>query len=313
MTAESIVLLFSGQGAQRVGMGRDLVERYPSAKALLEEAEEVLGWSIGEAMFEGPMEELTRTSRCQPALYLHGLMVWRLLQEEVEGLMPVAAAGLSLGEFTAYAAAGSLTFADGLRLVARRGELMEEACESEGGAMVAIIGGEEEAVRKLAGECDVDVANLNAPGQIVLSGMVAGIERAAEGAKMAGAKLAKMLPVAGAYHSRLMRPAQEKLAVELAEVDVRPPDFPVWSNFTATATGDPGEIRRTLEMQVTGTVRWAESMAQLAAQGHRLFLELGPDKALAGMMKRIAPEVEVLSIGSAGDMEVLKSRLAGEG
>jgi len=309
MTAENIVLLFSGQGAQKVGMGKDLVDRFHSAKALLEEAEEVLGWPVGKVMFEGPIEQLTRTSRCQPALYLHGLMLLRILQEEVEGLMPVAAAGLSLGEFTAYAAAGAFTFADGLRLVARRGELMEAACEAEGGAMVAVIGGEEQAIRELADACDVDVANLNAPGQIVLSGTVAGIDKAVGMAKEKGAKLAKKLPVAGAYHSRLMRSAQEALAVELAGTEVRPPVYPVWSNFTATATGDPGEIRRTLEKQVTGTVRWAESMAQLTNQGHRLFLELGPDKALAGMMKRVNADVEVISCGTVEDIEILRGRI----
>lgn len=299
---QEVVLLFSGQGAQKVGMGKDLVEGSATCRALLEEAEGVLGWPLGEVMFGGPIEELTRTARCQPALYVHGFMLYTLLRERVPGLPVVAAAGLSLGEFTAHAAAGTLSFAEGLRVVARRGEFMEEACNASKGAMTAVIGGDEAAIRKLAEACDVDVANLNAPGQIVLSGSEEGIDRATAGAKEAGAKLAKKLVVAGAYHSRLMKPAQGKLAAVLERVDFAQPSVPVWSNFTARPAETPEEIRDALTRQVTGSVRWAESMADIVGRGHGLFIELGPDKALAGMMKRIAREAEVRSAATLEEL-----------
>ncbi|QQL45510.1 ACP S-malonyltransferase [Sulfuriroseicoccus oceanibius] len=303
-TSNDVVVLFSGQGAQQVGMGKDLVAEFPVALELAERADEVLGWKLSEVMFEGPMDELTRTSRCQPALYLHGMMVLEILRDLVPDLNVKAAAGLSLGEFTAHAAAGTFSFEDGLKLVARRGLFMEQACEAEGGAMVALIGGDEEKIKQLAADCDVDVANLNAPGQIVLSGSVEGIDKAAASAKeAAGCKLAKKLPVAGAYHSRLMQSAQDKLAEELAGVELSTPEVPVWSNFLATTVSDAAEIRSALENQVTGSVRWAESMAKIVEGGDTTFLELGPDKALAGMMKRIAKGASVTSIGSAEDVE----------
>jgi [acyl-carrier-protein] S-malonyltransferase len=305
----SVALLFSGQGAQTVGMGRDLAAAGPAARGLLEQAEAALGWPLGAVMFDGPMEELTRTARCQPALFTHGLMLLACLRQRVPDLAVTAAAGLSLGEFTAHAAAGTFSFADGLRLVARRGEFMEEACNAVPGTMVVVVGGSEEAVRRLAADCDIDVANLNSPGQIVLSGSVAGCERALAGAKAAGAKLAKKLPVAGAYHSRLMQAAQAKLAAELAATPLAAPRVPVWSNFAARPVGDPDEIRGVLESQVTGSVRWADCVAGMVAAGHRLFVELGPDRALAGMAKRIAPEAEVLSAANLEEVEALAARL----
>lgn len=275
-------------------MGRDLVEHVPAAADLLQNAISTLGWNLDEVMFEGPMEKLTRTGCCQPALYVHGLMLWETLVGLNPALKVEAAAGLSLGEFTAHAAVGTYSFETGLRLVARRGEFMDEACDRTEGGMVAVIGGDEEAVRKLAAECDIDVANLNAPGQIVLSGAIEGVRKAAGLAKEHGARMAKELPVAGAYHSRLMATAQEKLAAELAGADIRMAETPVWANFTARPADSADQIRRNLETQVTGSVRWAESLKDMIAAGHRRFVELGPDRSLTGMMKRIDPEVEVL-------------------
>jgi [acyl-carrier-protein] S-malonyltransferase len=298
-----VVLLFSGQGAQKVGMGKDFHEASPAARELFAEADETLGFDLGRVMFEGPDDELTRTSRCQPALYLHGLVALRLLQERVPGLNPVAAAGLSLGEFTAHAAAGTFSLADGLKLVARRGAFMEEACEATDGAMAALIGGDEESVRELAAECDVDVANLNAPGQIVLSGATAGIDRAVEGAKAKGIRRAIKLNVAGAYHSRLMQPAQDKLAVELGTTAMTPPGIPVVCNYGASVMAEPAEIRTMLEKQVTGTVRWVESIQLLVGQGHTTFLELGPGKIVAGLVSKIAKDVTVLSIEDLPSLE----------
>ncbi len=284
-------------------MGNDLVAAYPAAASLFDEARALLDFDLTGVMASGPEAELTRTGYCQPALYLHGLAVLAVLRERVPGLVVAACAGLSLGEFTAHAAAGTFSFADGLRLVAARGRFMDEACAAAAGAMAAMIGGEEAAVRELAAECDVDVANLNAPGQIVLSGSEAGIARAVAGARARGIRLAKPLAVAGAYHSRLMRPAQEKLAAELAATSLRPPSVPVISNVTAGPVAEPSEIRRTLEAQVTGSVRWSESMQYLRRCGHDLFLELGPGGVLAGLMSRIDKSARVLSIEDTASLE----------
>jgi [acyl-carrier-protein] S-malonyltransferase len=308
--SKSVVLLFAGQGAQKVGMGKDLAEAYPSVRALFEKADAAItGYSLSQVMFEGPMEDLTKTSRCQPALYAHGLALLEVLKERVPNLNIVATAGLSLGEFTAHAAAGTFDFATGLNLVFQRGSFMEEACEQTRGAMAAMLGGEESAIRDLAAECDVDVANLNAPGQIVLSGSVEGIEAAAAKAKDKGIKRAIPLPVAGAYHSRLMKSAQEKLAAALANANIQEPAVPVVCNFEARVVKTPSEIRDTLTSQVTGSVRWVESMQALIAQGHELFIELGPDATLAGLMGKIDKAAKVISIKDVATLEAAVAEL----
>ncbi len=304
-----VVLLFSGQGAQKVGMGKDFHEASATARALFELADEVLGFPLSTTMFEGPEEELTRTSRCQPALYLHGLVALALLKERVGGLNPVAAAGLSLGEFTAHSAAGTFSFEDGLKLVARRGLFMEEACQATQGAMAALIGGEEEAVKALAAECAVDVANFNAPGQIVLSGTVEGIDAAVEKARDHGIRRAIKLNVAGAYHSRLMQSAQDQLAAELAGVSMQPPGIPVVCNFGASVVSDPAAIRSMLEKQVTGSVRWTESIRLLCEMGHRTFVELGPGKVLAGLVGKIDKDATVHSIEDLASLEAVTELL----
>jgi [acyl-carrier-protein] S-malonyltransferase len=300
--SKKVVLLFAGQGAQVVGMGADLAAQSESVRALFAEADALLGMNLSATMLEGPMEELTRTSRCQPALYTHGVAVLRLLLERVPHLEISAAAGLSLGEFTAHAAAGTYDFATGLKLVARRGAFMEEACLATQGSMLAMLGGEESAVAQLAQDCDVDMANFNTPGQIVLSGAKENIVKAAALAKERGLR-GKELPVAGAYHSRLMISAQEKLAVELAQTQLTMPKFPVIANLTAQVVTTPEEIRHTLENQVTGSVRWAQSMQALLDQGHDFFLELGPGGQLAGMLGRIAKGTKVLSIADMASLD----------
>jgi [acyl-carrier-protein] S-malonyltransferase len=304
-----VVLLFSGQGAQKVGMGKDFHEASATARALFQRADEVLGFPLSTTMFEGPEDELTRTSRCQPALYLHGLVALALLKERVGGLNPVAAAGLSLGEFTAHSAAGTFSFEDGLKLVARRGLFMEEACQATQGAMAALIGGEEEAVKALAAECAVDVANFNAPGQIVLSGTVEGIDAAVEKARDHGIRRAIKLNVAGAYHSRLMQPAQDQLAAELGGVAMQPPGIPVVCNFGASVVSDPAEIRAMLEKQVTGSVRWSESIRLLCEMGHRTFIELGPGKVLAGLVAKIDKDATVHSIEDLASLKAVTELL----
>lgn len=305
-----IVLLFSGQGAQKVGMGKEWAENSPTARKMAMAADQALGFSISDIMFEGPDEELTKTSRCQPALYLHGLMGLALIRERLPNLQPVAAAGLSLGEFTAHTAAGSFSFEDGLRLVARRGEFMEEACLATEGAMAALIGGDESQVRALAAAADVDIANLNAPGQIVLSGTAAGIDSAIAQAKDFGIRRAIKLNVAGAYHSRLMLTAQEKLATELAGVSIQSPALPVVCNFGASLVSDPLEIRSMLEKQVTGSVRWTESIQNLIARGHQNFLELGPGKVIAGLIGKIDKDVKVHSVEDLASLEAAVEALS---
>jgi [acyl-carrier-protein] S-malonyltransferase len=297
-----VVLLFSGQGAQRTGMCHDFAT-LPGGAELLQNADDILGFPLSEIMENGPSAELTRTSRCQPALYTHGLLAWKLLHDRLPQLEPVAAAGLSLGEFTAHAAAGTFSFEEGLRLVHARGTFMEEACDATSGSMAAMIGGEEDAVKALAAECDVDVANFNAPGQIVLSGTKDGIAAALAGAEAKGIRIYKELEVAGAYHSRLMRPAQEKLAARLHETTMVAPSLPVVCNVDATIVSDPAAIRSALERQVTGSVRWVESMQLLLNQGHRVFLELGPGRVIAGLMKRIDKSAVVHAIEDTASLE----------
>ena len=306
----NVVILFSGQGAQKVGMGKDLVDAYPAAKELFAKADEALGYSLSDIMFNGPDDQLTRTAYCQPALYLHGLACLEVLREKVPALNPVAAAGLSLGEFTAHAAAGTFDFATGLSLVSQRGAFMEEACDVTDGAMAAMIGGDEAAVEKLAADCNVDVANFNAIGQIVLSGNEEGIDQAVAGAKAAGIRMGKKLNVAGAYHSRLMQSAQDKLATVLADTDMTEPAIPVICNYGAREVSGADDIKSMLEQQVTGSVRWTASMQKLIAEGQTTFIELGPGKVLAGLMGRIDKAVKVISVEDAESLEAAVEALA---
>jgi [acyl-carrier-protein] S-malonyltransferase len=303
MSQKQVVLLFAGQGAQEVGMGRALAESSPVARQLIERADAEMDVPLSKVMFEGPAEELTKTSWCQPALYVHGLASWAALQERCPHLEPSAAAGLSLGEFTAYAAAGAFDFSTGLSLVAQRGRFMDEACAATEGAMAAMIGGDEADVRTLAEKVDVDVANLNCPGQIVLSGSIGGIDAAVAGAKDAGLRMGKKLEVAGAYHSRLMRSAQDKLAAVLEDVTMIDPAFPVIGNVEARAARDLAEAKSMLERQVTGSVRWTESMELLLDAGNETFIEFGPKPVLAGLMNRIRKGTTVITVGDPESLE----------
>ena len=304
------VILFPGQGAQKVGMGHDLYTNYPEVKSLMDAADAALGFPLTKVMFEGPDAELTRTCYCQPALYLHGLALWKVLSART-GITPVAAAGLSLGEFTAHAAAGTFSMEDGLKLVQKRGAYMEEACQAAPSTMAAFIGGSPEALQKLAAECDIDVANYNCPGQTVVSGSHEGVDKAIAGAKAAGFKLAKKLNVAGAYHSRYMKSAQQKLLPELTATPMSMPSCPVYCNYEARPVTSTEDIRAMLGAQVCGSVRWADSMQKLIDQGERLFIEMGPGKTLAGMMGRICKEARVISIEDAAGLEAAIAELKG--
>jgi len=307
---KKIALLFAGQGAQVVGMGKDLAEQFPTAADLFRRGDEILGRKLSDIAWNGPIEELTKTSNCQPALFVHGLACLSILRE-LGGNFPIGgAAGLSLGEMTAHAAAGTFEFENGLKLVQKRGEFMDEACATTIGGMAAMIGGLENDVRQLAADEDVDVANINALGQIVISGELAKVEAAVGVAKEYGIRRATMLKVAGAYHSRLMQSAYEKLGGTLLHVVVKPPRFPVISNVTGREVATPVEIRRTLQDQVTSTVRWVDCMERLAALGCDLFIELGPGSVLAGLLKRTRKDVDVVSVSDAESVRACSEKIS---
>ncbi len=306
---KKIALLFAGQGAQSVGMGRDLAEQFPTAADLFQEADNILGRKLSEIAWHGPIKELTRTSNCQPALFVHGLACLSILRELAGDFQIGGAAGLSLGEMTAHAAAGTFDFATGLKLVQRRGELMDDACAATNGTMAAMIGGAENDVRRLAADEDVDVANINAPGQIVISGERAKVEAAVGVAREYGIGRATLLNVAGAYHSRLMESVYEKLGAALQHVPVQPPRFPVISNVTGAEVTTPVEIRRTLQDQVTGTVRWLDCIERLAGLGCDFFVELGPGGVLAGLLRRARKGVEVMSVSDSASVQACAEKL----
>ncbi len=307
--AKKLALLFSGQGAQCVGMGRDLAAEFPEAADLFRRADEVLGRKLSDIAWEGPLEELTRTANCQPALYIHGLACLSVLREIVGNFEVTAAAGLSLGEWTAHAAAGTFSFEEGLRLVEQRGRFMEAACAATSGAMAALIGGDEAAVRALAQETDVDVANINSPGQIVISGERAKIEQAVAKAKDHGVRRATLLNVAGAYHSRLMESAHRQVGEALSGAELQAPAFPVISNVTGQPVASAAEIRATLQSQVTATVRWTDCMERMLEMGCDLFLELGPGGVLAGLLQRTRKGADVISVSDVASLQAAVARL----
>jgi [acyl-carrier-protein] S-malonyltransferase len=307
--SRKIALLFAGQGAQTVGMGMDLAKDFVEAADLFQRADEALGRKLSEIAWHGPLEELTRTSNCQPALYVYGFACLSVLRD-IAGMFPVtAAAGLSLGEWTAHAAAGTFSFEDGLRLVEQRGRFMEAACEATSGAMAAMIGADESAVRALASATDVDVANLNAPGQIVISGERAKVEMAVGLAKEHGVRRATLLNVAGAYHSRLMVTAYQQVGQALLDVILQKPEFPVISNVTGAPVESADDIRATLQEQVTATVRWTDCMERMLEMGCDLFLELGPGGVLAGLLQRTRKGNEVISVTDAESLQACAERL----
>lgn len=296
-------LLFAGQGAQTVGMGKDLAAACPSARAWFDRANSALGYDLSSICFTGPETELIKTENAQPGIFLVSWVAFQLLKERVPALKFEATAGLSLGEFTALTAAGAMSFEDGLRIVRQRGRFMQEACDVTRGGMAAVIGLDEAPTREVCAEAGVALANLNCPGQFVISGEADKIAKACELAKAKGAKGAIPLPVAGAYHSPLMAGAQPKLQAELAKVKLSSPTVPVVSNVTAKPHGNPGEISARLVEQVTSSVRWEESMRYLLAQGLTCFVELGPGTVLTGFMKRIDKTAQMLNVADVASLE----------
>lgn len=300
----ALALIFSGQGAQKVGMGKSLAEQSPAARALYTEANSVLGWDLAKLCFEGPETEMTQTKVCQPALFVHGLALLAALREsgKVPAGEPQFALGLSLGEVTAYCAAGVFDFAAGLRVVAERGRLMQLACEQTTGGMAAIMGEERAKVQELCREFDIEAANFNAPGQIIVSGEKAKIDAAVAVGKERGIKKIIPLNVAGAYHSRLMEPARVAFAAFLEGVPFAAPKFTVFTNTTGQAVGTPEAIKAALVKQVVSSVLWEDDMRSAAAAGATEFWELGPGGVLAGLARRTEKTWVVKSFAEYADV-----------
>ncbi|WP_371036491.1 ACP S-malonyltransferase [Rhodosalinus sp. FB01] len=299
----SRAFVFPGQGAQTIGMGRALAEAYPAAQAVFDEVDEALGERLSHLVWEGDAGELTLTRNAQPALMATSLAAMRAL--EAEGVAVTSAAyvaGHSLGEYSALAAARALSVADAARLLRRRGEAMQRAVPVGEGAMAALLGLDLEAAREVAAEAAggevCEAANDNDPAQVVISGHKAAVERAVEIAKARGGKRAVLLPVSAPFHCALMAPAAEEMAEALAGVEIAPPAVPLVANVRAEAVTDPDEIRRLLVEQVTGAVRWRESVAWMAGAGVDEFWEIGAGKALSGMIRRIAREAATRQLGT---------------
>lgn len=298
----SSCILFSGQGAQQVGMGKTLYDNEPEVRNYWDAANRVLGFDLKQLVFEGPEEMLTQTKICQPALYVHGWSVYQLLKKMGKLNDLTVAMGLSLGELTAHAAAGTYDFESGLKIVAKRGALMQEACEKTQGSMVSIIGGDLEAIKKLCKECDVDMANLNCPGQVVISGQKENIQKAIEVGQTMGFKRMIPLNVAGAYHSRLMKSAAEAFEVFLKDFEFKTPKLTVLTNVTGQAVKEPEAIKRSLVEQITSSVLWEDCVRNAAALGVKEFYECGPSNVLKGLIRRIDPNYKVQSVSEYQDL-----------
>ncbi len=289
---------FSGQGAQAAGMGKDLYDNCPAAKAVFDEADAVLGYALSDVIFNGPAEKLTETRYCQVAIYTMSCAALAAFQAKYPEVKASGCAGLSLGEYAALMAGGAFSFADGLRLLAKRAGLMEEACRNTDGGMASVLGGDAEVIREVCKECDIDVANFNNPGQIVISGDKAKLADAVEMLKANGMRKVIVLNVAGAFHSRLMQKAGEGLAEVLAGTAVSMPSIPVYHNFTAARAASESELKANLANQVAGSVRWEECVRALVAAGADTMIEFGPGNVLTGLMRRTLPEVKLVNINS---------------
>lgn len=302
-----IAFVFPGQGSQTVGMGKDLMERYPVARKTFEEADEALGFSISKMCFEGPEADLRLTFNTQPAILTVSVAAYRVLAEH--GLQPVVAAGHSLGEYSALVASGALAFADAVRLVRKRGQFMQEAVPVGEGGMAAIMGLDSDAIVSICQKVEaesgfaVQAVNFNCPGQIAIAGAAKGVEAAITALKEAGAKRAVSLPVSAPFHSTLMKPAAERLAAALAEIQIGQAAFPVISNVSAEPVTDGDTIRQLLVAQAASPVRWIESVEQMGRLGCDLFVEIGPGKVLTGFTKKILKEAETLNVEDLPSLE----------
>ena len=336
-TTTKLVFLFPGQGSQSVGMGRDLYDRFPAARAVFDEADAALEFALSKIIFEGPEEKLKLTEHTQPAILTVSVAAERVLTEALaaKGISAAMAAGHSLGEYSAHVAAGTLSFADAVRAVRLRGRYMQQAVPAGQGAMAAILGLEPKLIQVICEQVAdqltplpktpeaegfdarlavVSAANLNSPGQTVISGAAGAVERAAALCKDAGAKRTVMLPVSAPFHCALMQPAQDALASDLAGLTFHDPKFPVAANVNATLVSTGNQAREALVAQVTGAVRWVECIQLLSKEGATQFVEVGPGKVLSGLMKQILGKestVPVLSVEDSGSLEKALAGLAG--
>ncbi|WP_421803839.1 ACP S-malonyltransferase [Flagellimonas sp.] len=286
--------IFPGQGAQFVGMGLDLYENHSHAQELFERANEILGFSITDIMFEGTDEDLKQTKVTQPAIFLHSVILSKVLGDSFQ---PDMVAGHSLGEFSALVANGTLNFEDGLKLVSQRALAMQKACEIQPSTMAAVLGLDDEIVEKICAEVEgiVVPANYNCPGQLVISGEVDAVNVACEKMKEAGARRVLLLPVGGAFHSPLMEPAREELAAAIESTEFKTPSCPIYQNVTTTAVSDAEEIKKNLILQLTAPVKWTQSVQQMVNDGATSFVEVGPGKVLQGLVKKIHRDAETSS------------------
>lgn len=308
----SIAFLFPGQGSQTVGMGKELADSHPLARATFEEADDVLGYKLSQICFEGPEDQLRLTEITQPAILTVSVAAWRILQDK--GLKPDSVAGHSLGEYSAHVAAGTLTFPDALRTVRQRGKYMQEAVPVGVGAMAAILGMEFEKVAEVCRDSArgqvCEPANFNSPEQIVISGDAAAVERAAQLADERGAKRAKLLPVSAPFHCSLMKSAQDRLAADLAQLNFQSPAVPVICNADAKEVLDGNASRDALVRQVTGSVRWEPSMRVLIDKGSEMFVEVGPGKVLCGLMRQIDRARTCVNVGDSASLQKTLEQLA---
>lgn len=286
--------VFPGQGSQFPGMGKELYEKSAVVRGLFDQANQILGFDIKKIMFEGTAEDLKQTNVTQPAVFLHSVS----LAQMIETFEPNAVAGHSLGEFSALVAANALSFEDGMQLVAKRAEAMQEACEIQPSTMAAILGLEDRIVEEVCASVDgvVVPANYNCPGQLVISGEIEAVEKACELLKEKGAKRALILPVGGAFHSPMMEPAREKLERAIEQVRFHKPICPIFQNVTASAVSDPDEIKKNLNIQLTAPVRWTQTIQNMWAEGLTSYLEVGPGRTLQGLIKKIEREAQVSGV-----------------
>jgi [acyl-carrier-protein] S-malonyltransferase len=312
MTTSQIAFLFPGQGSQAVGMGKELAEKYPSARQTFDEADEALGYKLSQLCFEGPEEKLRMTEITQPAILTASTAAWRVLKDK--GISPAFTAGHSLGEYSAHVAAGTMSFSDAVRTVRNRGKYMQEAVPVGVGAMAAILGMDLEKLTAVCADAALgevcQPANINSPEQVVISGQTAAVERAAKLASERGAKRAVMLSVSAPFHCTLMMPAQERLAADLKSVQFRRAEVPVVCNVDAVLLEEADPARDALVRQVTGAVKWDQSMRLLMAKGIQIFVEVGPGKVLCGLMRQIDRSKTCLNVGDESSLQKTLAQIA---